>query len=120
MPCSASPLPRQTRRCLPLWRNIRLFVSTFVLGAVLFSLSNESAAARVAVQRDRRSDREVTVPYRRAPLSHRQSSGYVERDQPGNASDRRSSAISGENEQAPSNRNDGNRPVRDTDRRLRR
>lgn len=116
----ASPLHRQTRNCLPSWRNVKPFIFSIVLGVLLLSLPREPAAARVAAQRDRRSDREVTVPYSRAPLSHRQSSGYVERNQPEAPSDRRSSAISGENEQSPSNRNDESRPVRDTDRRLRR
>ncbi len=92
-------------------------VLALCLSTLLLSLTPLPAAARVNNQRDRRPDREVSVPYQRAPVqpSRRQLSGFATRQQ--RTSDAHPAAKSADREQASGNKNDEKTAVRDTNRR---
>ena len=103
-------------------RRLRRAVITLVLAlslsTLVLTLTPQPAAARVNVRRDRRPDREVSVPYPRGStqLPRRQLSGFATREQrPASALP---AANSADRKQTSSNKNDEQTAVRDTNQRL--
>lgn len=111
----AHPLPRLALWQCPLRLNAAVVLVFALLTLLLATLMPHSAAARATLPRDRRSDREIAVTYARIQPQRRPTSGFAPRD-------RRESSPpatnSGESEQSPSNKNDEQGPVRDTNLRL--
>jgi hypothetical protein len=110
----ACPLPRQCSWRSRLRRCAGELIVSFALILLFTTLVPQSAAARTALPRDRRSDREITIAQSRIQPPRRSTSGFAPRDRRPTSSSAPQTTNSGESAQPSSNKNDEQTPLRDT------